>query len=116
MIIEKKFIKTEHLNKTYTFFEKHGGKTIIYARFVPIVRTIAPFVSGVSKMDYKYFLKFNLFSGILWADSFLILGYFFGNIPFVAHNFSIVVLAIIFISLLPPIISVIHKKIVDRKL
>lgn len=114
IIIKKGVIKKEHLDKTYDFFKKHGGKTIVYARFVPIVRTLAPFVSGVSKMDYKYFLKFNIFSGILWAGLFLLLGYFFGNIPFVADNFSIVILVIIFISLLPPIISALYKKICKK--
>lgn len=110
IILKKGIIKKKHLDETYKFFQKHGGKTIVYARFVPIVRTLAPFISGISKMNYKYFLKYNIFSGFLWVIIFTLLGYFFGNIPFVTHNFSIVILAIIGISLLPPIISGIYKK------
>ena len=109
-IVKKNIIKKAHLDKTHEFFGKYGGKTIIYARFVPIVRTLAPFVVGISEMDYKYFLKYNIFSGILWAGLFLFLGYFFGNIPFVANNFSTVILAIIFVSLLPPFISYFIEK------
>lgn len=115
IIIKKGIVKQKHLDKTYDFFEKHGGKTIVYARFAPIVRTLAPFISGVSRMNYNYFIKFNILSGILWAGSFLLLGYFFGNIPFVADNFSIVILVIIFISLLPPVITALYKKIQGEK-
>ena len=110
-IIKRNIIKQAYLDETYGFFEKHGGKTIAYARFVPVVRTVAPFVAGIGRMNYGYFLKFNLVSGIIWAIFFLLIGFFFGNIPFVEKNFSIVILGIIFISLLPPLISFIYKKI-----
>lgn len=115
IIVRKNLIKKAHLDKTHEFFRKHGGKTIVYARFVPIIRTLAPFVVGISEMDYKYFLKYNIFSGILWAGLFLFLGYFFGNIPFVADNFSTVIFAIIFISLLPPFIAYVFEKLKGNK-
>ena len=110
VIIRKKYIKQSHLDKTHAFFEKHGGKTIVYARFVPIVRTLAPFVAGMGKMSYSYFIKYNFFGGFLWTASFTALGYFFGNIDFVKNNFSMVILGIIFVSLLPPIITYISSK------
>ena len=110
-IIKKKIIKQAYLDETYSFFEKHGGKTIAYARFVPIVRTVAPFVAGIGKMNYRYFLKFNLISGIVWAVFFLLAGFFFGNIPFVEKNFSVVILGIILVSVMPPVISSLYKKL-----
>lgn len=104
-----KIFKQSYLNKTEDFYAKHGNKTIIYARFVPIVRTFAPFVAGVSKMSYSQFGKFNIFGGILWVTLFLLAGYFFGQIEFIKNNFSLVVLAIIFISLIPPVIEFLRK-------
>lgn len=105
------FLKQEYLVKTQDFFVKHGGKTIIYARFVPIVRTFAPFVAGIGEMNYKRFASFNVIGAFLWITIFLFLGYFFGNIPIIQKNFSLVILAIIVISILPPVIEILKSKI-----
>lgn len=110
-----KIIKKEYIEKTYSFFERHGGKSIIIARFVPIIRTFAPFVAGIGKMRYLRFLSFNAIGALLWVSLFCIAGFFFGNIPFVKDNFSLVIFAIIFISLLPAIIGVIKGKINSKK-
>jgi membrane-associated protein len=96
-----KFLKQEHLKKTEAFYEKHGKKTIILARFVPIIRTFAPFVAGVGSMDYPVFLAYNVIGGVAWVAVCVFAGFFFGNIPVVRQNFSIAILAIIFISVLP---------------
>jgi len=98
-----KFIKKEHIQRTHEFFEKHGGKTIFLARFVPIVRTFAPFVAGASRMSYNYFLSYNIFGGIVWVGIFVFAGYFFGNIPFVRANFELVIVAILVVSVVPMI-------------
>lgn len=98
-------LKQEYLDRTHRFFERHGGKTIIIARFVPIVRTFAPFVAGAGSMSYPHFLFYNVTGGILWTASFLYGGYFFGNLPFVKQNFTLVILAIIILSIMPGVIE-----------
>ena len=105
-----KLIKHEHLDKTHAFYEKYGGKTIIFARFIPIVRTLAPFVAGIGKMQYKKFISFNAVGGVLWVLGVSALGYFFGNIPVVKKNFEIVIIAIILISVLPVAIEFFKSK------
>ncbi len=111
---DSKIFKPSYLEKTQSFYDKYGLKTIIYARFVPIVRTFAPFVAGVVKMPYSKFGLYNIAGGILWVTLFLLGGFFFGQISFVKNNFSIVVLAIIGISILPPIIEVIKEKFTKK--
>jgi membrane-associated protein len=105
-----RWIKQEYLDKTHAFYEKYGGKTIIYARFVPIIRTFAPFVAGIGVMNYSKFIMFNVVGGILWTFLFLSAGYWFGNIPFIRDNFSMVILAIIGISLIPVFLELIKVK------
>lgn len=102
---ETKFVKKEHLQRTHNFYEKHGGKTIIIARFIPIIRTFAPFVAGIGTMTYSKFIIYNVIGGILWVVLFVLGGYYFGNIPIVKNNFSLTITAIIFISILPGLIE-----------
>ena len=100
-----RLIKPQHLRKTHDFYERYGGKTIIIARFVPIVRTFAPFVAGIGQMTYSRFMTFNVAGGLLWIGLLVPAGFFFGNLPFVKENFSLVVLAIVILSVLPGIIE-----------
>jgi len=110
-VYEKNYrlIRREYLDKTHAFYEKHGGKTIIIARFMPIIRTFAPFVAGVGTMTYLRFISFSIAGAVLWVSSFSLAGYFFGNIPLVKKNFTLAILIIIFISLLPMIIALVRK-------
>jgi membrane-associated protein len=107
---EIRFLKKQYLDRTHAFYERYGGKTIVLARFVPIIRTFAPFVAGVGAMSYGRFISYNLVGGIAWVSLFTWGGYFFGTLPFVQNNFSFVVLAIIFISVLPAVIEVIKER------
>lgn len=109
------FINQKHIDETQEFYKKHGGKTIFLARFVPIVRTFAPFVAGVGKMDYKKFLEYNFTGGLVWVFGFTLLGFFFGNIPFVKENFSLVVIAIILLSVAPMVYEVIKSKLPKKQ-
>lgn len=105
-----RFVKKEHLDRTHVFFEKYGTRAIVIARFVPIIRTLAPFVAGVGVMPYSKFISFNVIGGVAWVSAFLFGGYFFGNLPIVKDNFSFVIIGIIFVSLLPGIITYIQSK------
>jgi len=105
-----RFLNREYLDRTHRFYEKHGGKTIIIARFMPIIRTFAPFVAGIAKMKYAHFISYNVVGGIVWIASFVFGGFFFGNIPIVKKNFTLVILAIIFLSILPGIIAFLRHR------
>lgn len=106
-----RFLKREYLERTQAFYDKHGGKAIVLARFVPIVRTFAPFVAGVGTMSYGRFIAYNVAGGLLWTLMFTFMGYFFGNIPFVKHNFEFVVLGIIFVSVLPMVVEFMRARL-----
>jgi membrane-associated protein len=105
-----KFINQEHIDKTEQFYKKHGGKTIVLARFVPIIRTFAPFVAGVGTMHYGQFIKYNVIGGTIWVSLFTLAGYFFGNLQFVKDNFHYVIFAIIFLSLIPMVYEYFQNK------
>jgi len=106
-----RFLKREHLLRTQHFYEKHGGKTVVLARFIPIIRTFAPFVAGIGRMSYGRFLRFNAFGALLWVTLFVYGGYLFGNIPAIKHNLSLVILGIIILSITPGIIEYLrHRK------
>ena len=110
-----RFIKKQHLDRTHAFYEKYGPKTIIIARFVPIVRTFAPFVAGIGKMNYGKFLTYNIAGAILWVVSLTYAGYALGNLPFVKKNFEIIVLAIIVVSILPAVFEILRAKFAAEK-
>jgi membrane-associated protein len=111
-----RLLNRKHLERTHEFYERHGGKTIIIARFVPIVRTFAPFVAGIGRMSYGHFIAYNVFGGIGWVLILTLGGYFFGNIPLVQKNFSIVIMAIIVISILPGVIEFLRqRRLASRK-
>jgi membrane-associated protein len=105
-----RWLKREYLDRTQAFYDKYGGKTIFLARFVPIVRTFAPFVAGVGKMRYSYFLSYNILGGLVWTGLFVAAGYFFGNLPIVRDNFSLVIIVIILISVIPVVYEFIKAR------
>ncbi|MCS6822152.1 MAG: DedA family protein [Microscillaceae bacterium] len=105
-----KLLKKEYLERTQIFYEKHGGKTIIFARFIPIIRTFAPFVAGVGTMNYPRFIFYNVIGGAVWIVSFILLGYFFAEIPMVKKNFTLVIFAIILISVLPAVFEYLKNR------
>jgi membrane-associated protein len=109
-----RFLKREYLLQTQAFYVKHGGKTIIFARFIPIIRTFAPFIAGVGTMKYSRFIMYNIVGGFAWIVAFTMIGYFFGNLPFVKKNFTLVIFAIIFISILPPIIEFLKQRFSNK--
>ncbi len=105
-----RFLKKEYLDRTHRFYEKYGGKTIFLARFVPIIRTFAPFVAGIGSMTYWRFACYNVLGGITWIAAFILGGYYFGSLPFVKHNFTLVIFAIIVISILPALIEYLRQR------
>jgi len=110
IFLKFKFFKKEHLDSTKDFYVNHGGKTIIFARFIPFIRTFAPFVAGVAKMDYKKFLSYNIIGGIIWVSLFLFMGYYFGKIPWVEKNLTLVIFIIILTSIAPAIFEYFRVK------
>jgi len=111
-----RIFKKEYLDRTHAFYEKHGGKTIIIARFVPIIRTFAPFVAGIGRMSYWRFISYNVIGGVAWVAIFVFGGYFFGNIPVVKKNFTVVIFVIIFLSILPGLYEYVRHKRRNRPL
>jgi membrane-associated protein len=118
MVFQKensRLLNKEHLLRTHRFYEKHGGKTIIIARFLPIIRTFAPFVAGIGSMTYRRFLLFNVVGGVLWVLLFVLAGYFFGSVPIVKNNFSLVIIALILIPGIPAAVEVIRMQFRKRR-
>ncbi|MDA8403040.1 MAG: DedA family protein [Desulfobacteraceae bacterium] len=110
-----RFLNREYLLRTHAFYEKHGGKTIIIARFLPIIRTFAPFVAGIGSMTYPRFLFFNICGGTLWVLVFVMAGYWFGSIPFIKEHFSVVIMALVLIPGIPALVEIIRMQIDQRK-
>ncbi len=110
-----RFLNKKHLERTHEFYERHGGKTVILARFLPIIRTFMPFVAGVGRMNYPRFLAYDIFGGIIWPAIFVLAGYYFGNLPIIRRYFSLAVIAIIFISVLPILYQIIKINIRNLK-
>ncbi len=110
-----RLIKKENIDRTIRLFEKHGGKTIVITRFMPIIRTFAPFVAGMGKMDIRRFVIYNIFGGFIWVTLFMLVGYFFGNMPVVEENFSMIILGIVGVSFLPVVVAKIASMISGRK-
>ena len=106
---KSRIFKREYLERTHKFYEKHGGKTIVIARFVPIIRTFAPFVAGIGKMSYFHFILYNISGGLLWVAIFVFGGFYFGNIPLIKNNFTLAIFVIIFLSILPGIFEFIKE-------
>ena len=111
---DSRFLKLQHLDKTHAFYKKHGGKTIIFARFLPIIRTFAPFIAGVAKMDYRLFVLYSGSGSVVWITFFVIGGYFLGNIPFIKDNLTLMILLILFISVAPAIMEFIRQRRVQN--
>jgi len=105
-----RFLNRKHLERTHQFYERHGGKTIILARFIPIIRTFAPFVAGIGTMSYWKFISYNVIGGVVWVSLFVYGGYYFGNLPVVKRNFTLVIFAIIVLSILPAVIEILRQK------
>jgi membrane-associated protein len=112
---ESRWLNPRHLERTHEFYEKYGGKTIILARFIPIIRTFAPFVAGIGRMSYPRFLAYNVIGGVAWVALFVLVGRYFGNIPIVKRNFTLVILAIIVLFILPPVIEVLRHRLGARR-
>ena len=110
-----RFLNKEYLLRTHRFYERHGGKTIVIARFLPIIRTFAPFVAGIGSMSYPRFLFFNVFGGILWVLLFVLSGYWFGNMPVVQKNFSLVIIALVLIPAIPSVVEVVRIQMARRR-
>ena len=106
----QKLIRHEHLEKTHAFYEKHGGKTVIFARFLPIIRTFAPFVAGIGTMNYRLYLMYSIIGGVTWIGSLTLAGYFFGNIPVIKDNLTLMILVIVFVSFIPAILEFIRHR------
>jgi membrane-associated protein len=109
-----RFINRKHIEKTHEFYERYGAKTIVIARFVPIVRTFAPFVAGVGNMSYSKFVPYNIFGGLLWVNVGILAGYFFGSLPFVEKNFTLVLIVIVIISVMPAVFEVVRARRANR--